>query len=943
MYASNETPEKRRMRLMTWNVRSLTGKIDKVRHIVRDTNPDIVCLQEIWQLPTNFNSDIGPFHPPIIKQRNTRGGGIATYISKNIPFKVIDSPFSPKHLETVATEITIKTKKQLIVNVYTGQKDKTSIINDLYKYIKTQKKTYGLNIVVTGDFNIDLLKLGNDTNTDYFLDKITDLKLLPWIEFPTRHFKVGDEYQVSAIDNFLASASMKASSFGVSDDTSDHFPIFVNWGEKQRSQKIRMKIRPTKPADLARLEFEFLRESWKAVYDAQDADAAAEAFEKIKDNIIDKCLPEKTIPIDPHKIKPWFTPGLLNSRNTLQKLISTRHESDAHSKKYREYKSLYNKTCRKAESMHINQQFRDAQKDTRKTWKILDEAINRKRKAGEITSLFKIEGAITNDQKLIANKFNEQYVNMGPNLAKKFKGQANFQKYLPYNKPDFNLAPVAPHEVKTIIDNMGNKTSHGHDLLTNNILKRLSYILYQPLTRIINKSISQSIFPHIWKKSRVIPLLKRGDISDTLNYRPVSLCPVASKVLEKAVHAQVYAYAIDKHLIPSIQYGFQAKNNTGHLIQKYLNIITTARAQKKKVLVTFLDFSKAFDTVPHDPFLEKIYSMGFTVRTVHWFQSYLSNRTQYVDFKGIFSDTLPITCGVPQGTCLGPLIFLLYTSDLNANLRHSILLSFADDTTVITIADDLTTLKAKIETDYRILSDWYKHSRLSLNVKKTEYMQYFEGDITVEIQGEKIKRTSEYKLVGMIIDDKLLWKQHLESVTRKLNQTIGMLLRARHKLGTTTKILVYHSLFRSYLTYGLAHYSALKTKKEINTLQSLQNSALKAVFNTKSRTSMESHRKAKKLHTVEDEIIISRIHMAATVADKAAPDNLKRIFPRQLDVLRTTRHTQEKLILEVPKWKRETERRTSSYMVPYLYNQLATEAQELPLRALIKHVKRSIL
>ena len=554
---------------------------------------------------------------------------------------------------------------------------------------------------------------------------MTNQKIVPWIEFPTRHFPVADTFQISAIDNFFSSPSLRPTAFAVADDTSDHFPIYLNWGDARRQKKINMKIRPSGPQQLAELELEFLKENWTTVYEAQDANQAATEFERIKDSIIDKCLPTKTIRINPDLHQPWFTQGLRISRATLQQLIIERHQSTTNLERYKTYKSLYNRICRKAEISWTKQELAANRNNTRKIWQLLDKTVNRKRKTGEITSLFKIGGTVTDDPKLIANAFNTQYTTMGPNLAKKFKGEARFHKYLDYKESKYDLTTVSPKTVYKTIEKMGNKTSHGHDLLTNNILKRMNYILHKPLTRVINKSISQSIFPDVWKISRVIPLHKGGDTLNTLNYRPVSLCPVASKILEKVIHRQIYSHAMQAGMIPSNQFGFQEKNRTEHLIQKFLNIITTARSMKKKIIVTFLDFSKAFDTVPHLPFLEKMFSMGFSLRLVHWFQSYLTGRSQYVDYKGTLSDTLAITCGVPQGTCLGPLIFLLYTADLNSNLRHSILLSFADDTTVITIGNTIQELEQKTQKDYAILSDWYQHSRLSLNVKKNGVHDFF--------------------------------------------------------------------------------------------------------------------------------------------------------------------------------------------------------------------------
>lgn len=927
---------------MSWNVRSLIGKMNEFRLIVKESKPDVICLQEIWAIPKNVDLSLQGYNPPLQQQRGSRGGGVMLYVGSHIPFRNLNTPFIAKHLETIGCEITLQRNKYCILNVYTGQKNKTDIVNDLSKLVEQHKKTYKGKVITAGDFNINLLKLGQDPDADYLFDKMSSNGFVPLCNFPTRQIDVAGIWQTSAIDNFFCKPSLHASSFALANNDSDHYPIYMEWGKARRPEKTKLTIRPVDEFKLAQLEFALLHETWSSVYDANDADAAALEFERIKDLHINKHLPQKTITIRPDRIKSWFTLGLQKSRRTLQTLNKAKTRSDQARKEFRAFKLCYKKTCRRAEQLWTQKELEANISNTRRTWKILDDVVNRKRKGGELSGLFKVNGVITNDKARIAAAFNEQYVNMGSNLAKKFQGEPNFQKYLDYKKQEFDFKTVSPGEVHDTILAMDNKTSHGHDALTNQLLKKFNTYLYKPLTSVINKSIAQSVFPEVWKISRVIPLYKADDVTNMLNYRPVSLCPVASKIMEKVVHKQVYSYVTEKGLIPSTQYGFQKKNQTQHLIAKFLNIVTNALQNKKKVMVTFLDFSKAFDTVPHRPFLEKLFSMGFTVRTVHWFESYLCGREQYVDFKGIFSGTLPIVCGVPQGTCLGPLIFLLYTADLNGYLRHSFLLSFADDTTVITIADSIEQLNKKISKDFEILTDWYKHSRLSLNVKKTEYMLFFSdnGKLAPILQGEKIKQTSAYKLVGLLIDDKLAWDQHLEKVVTKLRQTIGMLARAKHTLPQQCKLLVYHSLFRSYLTYGLAHYGALLESQK-KKLQMLQNRALRIVFGEKRTENIKKHREKYKLLTVEDEIILSRIQLGASVADPTAPRNIKLLY-QKTEAARITRQA-KKTMFEQPKWKKESLRRSSTYAVPYLYNNLHETVQKLKIKQISRHVKRSLL
>ena len=940
MFTYDEIPEKNGYRLLSWNVRSLTARLQSFKQLQAQVQADFIFLQEIWQISPNLDVALSGFHPPIMQERQKKGGGVGIYIRNNKDYKKVPSPFTTKGLETIACQVTLDKKEYLLVNCYFAQLNKDEQISELKRYLLCQAKSYGRRIICAGDFNVDLMKVGTDTNSDYLTDALAGVYLVPQVHFPTRIQDVAGTVQSSLIDNIFCQTSLKPEVYSVAEGTSDHIPLIMDWGKtgKQRPEKV--IVRPVTKQGLLHLEAALLKASWGDVCGAGSVDAAASAFEEKKDRLINKHLPTKQILIRPDKDQPWHTKGLKRCAKRLQRLMKGRRASLASNEYYLKYRSVYTKLCRGAKNSWLHDELVAAIKDSKRTWKVLDETMSRKRKGGSVSTLIRVQGQATTDKKKIANAFNEWYAGTGTRMSQKFPSNPNHQKYLKYREPVFDLKPIEPYKVKELIDGLQAKKSHGHDALTNELLKKFSYILYRPITSIINKSIHEAKVPDVWKKSRIIPLFKGGDALELVNYRPVSLCPVASKILEKVIYGQVFDYVQSESLIPETQYGFQKGNQTQHLIQKFLSIITEAVNNKKKVLVTYLDLSKAFDTVPHRAFLDKIYAMGFTIRTCHWFESFLTGRQQYVEYLGEMSCLMAVPCGVPQGTCLGPLVYLLYTADLNENIRFSLVLSFADDTTIITIGDTAAEIQRKIDEDYAVLTNWYADSRLSLNVDKTKFMAFNTGEIKVKLQGAEIQSTDSYKLVGLWIDSDLKWQSHLAAVTRKLRWAYAGLARVKFQLPTRSKLLLYHSLWRSHLIYGLAHYGAV-TKAHIKRLQVLQNKTLRSVFNLGYKDNVLPMMKKHKLLTVEDEITLSRLMLTASCLQENTPDNIRRLV-KVKPISRQTRAA-DRIELVVPNYKSEHLRRTSTYQMPHLFNALGSHAIESSYEAFKTQMKSAMI
>ena len=242
------------------------------------------------------------------------------------------------------------------------------------------------------------------------------------------------------------------------------------------------------------------------------------------------------------------------------------------------------------------------------------------------------------------------------------------------------------------------------------------------LTHIINLSIRCGYFPDEWKISKVLPLYKEDIKSDPNNYRPISILPVVSKIIEKVIFKQLYEYLTHNNLLTVSQHGFRPMHSTLTALLEatnnwYLNIDDGLINS-----VLFLDLKKAFDTVDHSILLKKLQLYGLDPHAVQWFKSYLSNRFQSTYVNGTLSDYLPVSCGVPQGSVLGPLLFLIYINDLQECELSSSALMYADDTSLTLSAYDPATLEEKLNKDLDEVQKWLKSNKLTLNVKKTKYM-----------------------------------------------------------------------------------------------------------------------------------------------------------------------------------------------------------------------------
>ena len=430
---------------------------------------------------------------------------------------------------------------------------------------------------------------------------------------------------------------------------------------------------------------------------------------------------------------------------------------------------------------------------------------------------------------------------VGPNLAKHIpKVNINPLSFMKEAlKETLFLSPVTETEINKIVRALKDSAT-GHDDISSQLLKLAWNSIVDPLTHICNMSLTEGVFPNTLKVANVIPLYKSDDPICFNHYRPVSLLCILSKVFEKIMYDRLLNFVDKFDLLYAHQYGFRKNRSTYMALLSLVDNLTRALENGEHVVGVYLDFSKAFDTVDHMILLQKLYHYGVRGCAHDWFTSNLSNRSQFVTYNGVKSNLNNVKCGVPQGSILGPLLFLLYINDLSFACKRTFPVLFADDSNLFLSGKNTDQVQQMINDELKDIVIWLRANKLSLNISKTHYMLFsnkkiIQPNVTIEINGQPITCVTKTKFLGVIIDNKLTWKEHISYICGKVAKGIWIISKVRKYLNKNTLLDLYNSFIYPYRTYCNQVWG-LSCQSYMNALVKLQKRAIRIISGVHPRT-----------------------------------------------------------------------------------------------------------
>lgn len=830
------------------NIRSLPKHFSELQNFLSTLNLkfSVIGLTETWL--TENTQDLfeleGYCHFKLFRS-GRRGGGVSLYVNENLNVRIRnDLCVINSNFESLVVEIPKgdKIDKHIVLTIIyrppnSDVQSFNEFISDLIWKLKIENKTsYFL-----GDFNINLLDVDSHLLSAEFIETMYSSSLFPFITKPTRVRSTSATLIDNVFCNDLASKHFNGIFFT---DISDHFPVFcINDACKIKTQSKPFKSRNISKTNIKAFETELLSINWDNITTCNNGQIAFKLFYQKFIELYEKHFPAKLKKISYKNRKPWLTQGLKSAIKNKNKLYikSIKNTSPQNLSEYKTYKCKLNKLLKHAERQYYHELMQIYRNNIRNTWSILKEVINKKKSMNK-PSNFKINGKVTSDRKIVANGFNNFFVNIGNNLAKEIPSSlVDPTSYIKEsNSYSIFLQPVDCNEVHRIISSL-KRASAGYDGIHSEVVKMTCHAYLEPFTHVLNLSLTQGFFPDYLKVAKVVPLHKAGDASTLNNYRPVSILPLFSKILERLMHSRLLNF-INKHsILYDYQFGFRENHSTNMALTLLMDKVLSAMDKGEYAIGLFIDLQKAFDTVNHNILLNKLYKYGIRGTCFQWLSDYLCDRKQFVEFDNAVSDMKTITCGVPQGSILGPLLFILYINDIINSSQKLFFVLFADDTTIVTQGKSLNDIIQMLNEELVKVRSWLNANRLSLNVAKTHFMifrsrskrlpQHFD----VKLNDSSVDCVESTKFLGVIIDVNITWMEQINKVKGKVSRGFGIVCKARKVFGVPTLITLYNSLILPHLIYCIEIWG-MAADTYSNSLLTTQKKIVRIIMSKSSRT-----------------------------------------------------------------------------------------------------------
>ena len=788
------------------NVRSFNRNSDEFTAFVNRLNvkSSIMCFSETW-FKHETKADIegyNSFHA--YRDEDRIGGGVSIYVSEE--FKSVylsDVSFVSDVIEICGVKIAIGSEFINVLGVYRIP-DKAKlpefdeVLNDVLSNFHANDC-----IFLVGDLNLDTISPNNHEINS--VNNLISHSLSPFINLPTRGTACLDHIWTNKM------SEMTAGIFPI--DITDHMPVFITFpvvsANKSEFYIKSFRDHSKKCLDL----FERSLKSFAEAYEVgNDINNAVCLFQDKLFEMYDSCCPIRKKSISNNRyLKPWIRDNHVRCIDTKYRLFRSYKSGSVSFEYYNRYKNIVTTLLRRAKENYYKNKFNDAICNARKTWRLLNDLVSngRSRKKKGISEVRVRDSTVQNPAE-IAEHFNSHFCSVSAALDSKipYCNKSPLSYMGQSSVTSFYAGPTSEDEVELIIKRLNCRSSFPRSI-PSFVFVKYARIISTIISKLFNASITEGQFPNILKVARVIPIFKAGLREIINNYRPISTLGVISKIFEKLMCKRLNSYLRSRNILVKTQYGFRENSSTEDAILEFMDYTYDAIHNSECLFAVYIDLSKAFDTVNHNTLLKKLQHIGIRGRIFDWFRTYLTDRKQYVAVDGKFSSLRVIESGVPQGSILGPLLFLLYLNDLSNSSNVLNFVNFADDTTVFLSHSNSDALYAIFNEELNKVGEWLRVNRLSLNVDKTCYMIISNKKIEekrIEIAGEVIKRTDNVKFLGVLIDDRLSFKNHVRGLQKQVSMASGMLNRISKLLPPEIKLKAYYALIYSKLIYGISSW-----------------------------------------------------------------------------------------------------------------------------------------
>ena len=533
-------------------------------------------------------------------------------------------------------------------------------------------------------------------------------------------------------------------------------------------------------------------------------------------NIADKHAPTRIKRVRANTL-PWITDeirALIIQRNFHHKKAQ-KSGSNNEWQVYRSFRNLVTSRIRRTKKHYYSNLIEVNKTDSSKLWKTIKSIISTNVCSSQVESLV-IDGENITDPASISARFGTFFSSITASLRQTLPSTPHpFLLHHPLGNPgpgvNFRLTSISEDFVHKQLRAINIMKSSGLENIPSRLLKDGADALVKPLTLLMNRTIYEGTIPSDWKHAVVTPVHKADPKTVPSHFRPISVLPVFSKILERAVHQMIYKYLQEHKLLSAHQSGFRPLHSTSTCLTHVTNTLLHNIDKGYLTGLVLLDLSKAFDTLDHNVMLDKLSDFGFNRSALQWFSSYLTGRTQSICVNGVTSEPMSIQFGVPQGSVLGPLLFIMYINDLPLAVRVCNVELYADDTLLFFASKSVRDIESQLTSDLENLISWFHSNFLILNVNKTKimligtYQRLSAADgFSIRADNTDLDRVYAFKYLGVLMDQTLSWKDHIDSLGKKISSRLGMLRRARKVLPKATCVTLYNTMVLPLFDYCAA-------------------------------------------------------------------------------------------------------------------------------------------